>query len=137
MVGEVGGEVGGVVGGIQNRSRHTYRASDRAAGCEMTKDELINVLPGGKHHEVATAWAAGKGELQFDASYSEWETLGLVASFDRILDYRIKPQVVRYRVALMQTDNGCAYCHMTLSEEFTEAHSDFVRWATDWIEVTV
>jgi len=51
--------------------------------------------------------------------------------------YRVKPEVVRYRVALMQPDSGRFYTAITEDTgPRLEESRYFIRWLTDWQEVS-
>lgn len=90
-----------------------------------------------KHCEVIKAWADG-AEIQVKVS-GTWSTIASYPTWYEDLEYRIKPQTIRYRVAL------CKYLNQftTFSaENEIQANSivtspGFVRWLTDWIEVEV
>jgi len=88
-----------------------------------------------KHAEVIKAWADGK-QIEFLAPNSgNWVTVGWNPSWDEGCAYRVKPETIRYRVALaasgpitVRTENYAA----------TLVHAPgFKRWLTDWIEVEV
>lgn len=106
----------------------------------MTKDELRSVLPGGKNHEVATKWANDdKAVLQARCNPAESFYDVRTPNFRPELEWRIKPEVLKYRVALMRNSSrpyiNLAY---TASDEmFVKASHAFVKWVSDWQEVEV
>ena len=110
----------------------------------MTKDELRSVLPGGKNHEVAMKWLNDdKAVLQWrDPAFQEgFQTITSTGcpNFKPILEWRIKPEVLRYRVALMMNSSrSYIYLAYTASDEmFVKASDAFVKWVSDWQEVEV
>ena len=55
-------------------------------------------------------------------------------------EYRVKREVVKYRVALMQGECGFYWTNTVNNDaqvENCESHNRFVRWLTDWREVEV
>lgn len=103
----------------------------------MTRDELRSVLPGGKHHDVAMKWVADDAAvLQANHGDSEWHETN-TPSFIVGREYRIKPQVLRYRVAIMRNLNNTLYPSIADSDLAAETLSGchhFVKWAGDWRE---
>lgn len=103
----------------------------------MTRDELRSVLPGGKWHEVAMKWAADPAAVLqcWGISSQSWLDTK-VPTFAIGKPYRIKPQVLRYRVALFHGNKG-GYVNIAEREETAESwakHPDFIRWLGDWQE---
>ena len=99
----------------------------------MTRDELRSVLPGGKHHDVAMKWVADDAAvLQANHGDSEWHETN-TPSFIVGREYRIKPQVLRYRVALMSY--GLAFASTNDSVTAIINNGNFERWLGDWQEV--
>lgn len=105
-----------------------------------TKDEVRSILPGGKWHEVAMKWVAD------DAAVLQWAQTTSKHWYDQpphAIDpfcdgyqWRIKPQVLRYRVALFHGNKG-GYVNIAEREETAESwakHPDFIRWLGDWQE---
>ena len=108
-----------------------------------TKDEVRSILPGGKWHEVAMKWVAD------DAAVLQWAQTTSKHWYDQpphAIDpfcdgyqWRIKPQVLRYRVAKMQyQDISTKYLQSCFTEEgerILSRYQAFRGWASDWIEV--
>jgi len=106
----------------------------------MTKDELRSVLPGGKNHEVATKWANDdKAVLQARCNPAESFYDVRTPNFRPELEWRIKPEVLKYRVAVMETYRGPYNVMVTTSfdKDYMEKQPEFVRWVSDWQEVEV
>lgn len=95
------------------------------------------------HDALVRAWLDGKAVQFFDSAKSLWIDMDRAHRADKMphfyregTDYRIKPETVRYRVALM--DNRSTLTADNLQEERTLfAQPSFVRWLTDWIEAPV
>ena len=111
----------------------------------MTKDELRAVLEGGKHHQVAQAWlASDEAVLQINYGSSKWDEI-INPSFTDGYKYRIKPETLRYRVALCRfsSDRVSRLSLSTSSVNTLEAMESleqtawFVRWLGDWQEIEV
>ena len=108
----------------------------------MTKDEARSILPGGKWHEVAMKWVDDPAAvLQYRSPNGDgvWRNQSDVGcgSLANDYDWRIKPQTLRYRVALMRV-NKCVFPTIVTCGNQAEslAHNPgFERWATDWQEV--
>ena len=101
----------------------------------MTKDELRSVLPGGKWHEVAMKWAADDAavlQVRDPLFNHKWDSTD-TAHFVGGCEYRIKPQVLRYRVALMSY--GLAFASTNDSVTAIINNGNFERWLGDWQEV--
>jgi len=116
-----------------------------------------------KYAGVIHAWADGK-EIQYRygrivegrirAANEDWETylnnekLGILAQphfGDKTLEWRIKPETFRYRVALMKGDSGEYWAKLVhhnedeikMDIENSINYPNFVKWLTDWVEVKV
>jgi len=87
-----------------------------------------------KHAELIKAWADG-AEIQYKDEFGDWNNAnGEGLYWGTYTEYRIKPVVKKYRVALMNGYTG------TVDDEkeakATEFDRCFVRWLTDWVEYT-
>lgn len=92
------------------------------------------------HAEVIKAWADGK-QIQFrwddDGTWKDWKRD--TPSFYPTCQYRIRPETIRYRVALCESPDG----KWTMTQDDggvgvdIEDDPTFARWLTDWIEVEV
>ena len=90
-----------------------------------------------KHRDLIIAWANGE-KIQYKEN-NEW--------IDRVspvwsdfTEYRIKPEVIRYRVALYKQYDVILTCSVVNNEEQEKIMFElngFVKWLTDWIEVEV
>ena len=92
-----------------------------------------------KYADVIKAWADGKDiEVKYLSDeipkFMDYVLLGIPDFFDSNCVWRIKPETLRYRVALMK-ENGF---YITASEEggvVTEKHSCFVNLADSFSTV--
>ena len=108
----------------------------------MTRDELRAVLEGGKHDEVLKAWLADdKVILQWRyGPNGAWCDYHEVSKIERLMELRIKPKALQYRVALFAYPN----CEPYLCFATTELHiknfpenRNFAHWLGDWQEIEV
>ena len=97
------------------------------------------------HYDTIVAWAEGK-TIQVlctgDRYWYDWKLDDVAPAFCRDIEYRVKPETIRYRTYLHKTINGDLHyveivteadCRMRSPEERPE----FVRWLGDWQEVEV
>ena len=94
-----------------------------------------------KHAALIKAWADG-ATIQFRRTDSKWRNcVKNIPAWDKAPDaeYRVKPETLKYRVALFKEAIG--YWSDTTAYEETatewEGLRTFVRWLTDWIEVEI
>lgn len=92
-----------------------------------------------KHHDLIVAWAADTSrKVQCRRPRGQWTTLDETPIWDPGFEYRFADSVLRYRVALF--DNGAQRWTTTTDSPTTAANWEetkgFIRWITDWIEVT-
>ena len=95
------------------------------------------------HDELVRAWLDGKTLQYLDGDV--WIDIPNANVADKLphlyrssTGYRIKPVMVRYRVALLAQSNGehCPAAVDSLQEEHRlQGRPGFVRWLTDWTEV--
>ena len=91
---------------------------------------------------VIHAWADGRAvQWRTGVEWYGYTTTGSGEGFNaKHVEWRIKPEVVRYRVALFRTDDNFFYT-LTTSETFydkgVEGRKSFVRWLGDWQEVEI
>jgi hypothetical protein len=72
------------------------------------------------------------------ATWRDWIKGGYYfPHFSSEFEWRVKPDTLRYRVALMKGESSSTYWIAALSIEETEQHPSFVRWLHDWQEVEV
>jgi hypothetical protein len=95
-----------------------------------------------KWASVIHAWADGKVvQLRLDGEWVDCTYYDSGNGFNaEHVKWRIKPEVVRYRVALFKTDSGSFYIltiDTTFNDTGVEQKSAFVRWLGDWQEVEV
>ena len=101
-----------------------------------------------KYCEVIKAWADGKTIQQQNISqcnglWSNWYGVGgETPDFgSEFLKWRIKPETIKYRVALMKSETTDGYWFEVVNLHITalELEEDvfFVKWITDWIEVEI
>jgi hypothetical protein len=93
-----------------------------------------------KHAELIHKWADDDSLfIEFKITNTgEWAIANHPAWEDET-EYRIKPEVLRYRVALFEQDNRCWSCSFDTDKECfdVEKMKFFVKWVSDWIEVEV
>jgi len=91
-----------------------------------------------KHRDLIIAWANGE-DIQYSFKGSEWEDTDSPC-WETNSEYRIKPEVIRYRVALYKQYDGILTCSVVNNKEQEKKMFElngFVKWLTDWIEVEV
>ena len=91
-----------------------------------------------KHREIIKAWADG-AEIQFFNNFKKaWEGIPEPVWSDEV-QYRVKPQTIRYKVGLQKTSDGFDTLTAATEEHasYIEKYPDFIRWITDWIKVEV
>jgi len=86
-----------------------------------------------KHRDLIIAWANGE-EIQAKSN-NTWQFISTPTWFDDI-EYRIKPEVVRYRVACFKDGSTVTADNNSEVKEY-ETDRAFIKWLTDWIEVEV
>lgn len=93
--------------------------------------------------EVIKAWADGKAIQGRRIGSVEWHDFcapGWLPAFNGPdWEWRVKPQAVRYRLALFREHNGAFVTTASTPETAAklEEHLAFIRWLTDWQEVEV
>jgi hypothetical protein len=92
------------------------------------------------HAEVIKAWADG-AVIQFRYSVDgKWYECLSQPGWDPLAQFRVKPEPLKYRVALLRGFDGELYTTTSANlsqEETIESYSSFVRWLTDWTEVEI
>jgi len=86
-----------------------------------------------KHRDIIIAWADGEN-IQYKLC-KKWIDVEWAPSWDEETEYRIKPEVIRYRVGLFK--DGIEAAENTRQESNWQSTENFVKWLTDWIEVEV
>lgn len=96
----------------------------------MTPERAKELLP------IIQAFADGK-TVQMQDGYNGWLDLPS-PTFQSNTTYRIKPDPIKYRLALFKY-NGRTWVTVLNADESTsiEDYPQFNRWITDWIEVEV
>jgi hypothetical protein len=92
-----------------------------------------------KHRDLIIAWANDKSlEIQYETTDHEWRDASSPA-WNEDYGYRIKPEVIRYRVAIFSDVNStiAATKKDEIAKFWEEKNPDFKKWLTDWIEVEV
>lgn len=88
-----------------------------------------------KHYDCIVAWANG-ATIQMRGDPTEhWSTLHYTPLWTPGIEYRVKPEVRKYRVGLMSGPAG--YPIAAMDEKHAkelEKSSVVIRWLTDWIE---
>ena len=99
---------------------------------QLIKEKEVKNKPR-KHAEVIKAWADG-ADIQFRVrDVSDWKD-DPRPSWVPSLEYRVKPEMRKFRVALLDRGDVVA-----IDNHATEAEgwNSFVRWLTDWQEYEV
>lgn len=95
-------------------------------------------MPKRPHCDLIKAWADG-AEIQYLCQTTDqWiDTSGPMWS--PMTNYRIKPQTIKYRVALFLNMSSSTFYTSTAEGEDNnwEKLPAFVRWLTDWVEVEI
>ena len=90
-----------------------------------------------KHRDLIKAWADGAVIEHYRVGFG-WEECSFnTPCWSQATNYRIKPQIIKYRVALLKVGdvvytnsyNDVAYAERCSKEK------DFVKWLGDWQEV--
>ena len=94
-----------------------------------------------KHADMIIKWAETGRKLQYIDSYGEWHDVLGTPGWHAGTKYRFKPEVLRYRTALIMSGSG-SYGTCSVNSEFgvrqVESLSSFVKWIdTEWKEVEV
>lgn len=96
-----------------------------------------------KHHDLICQWAADTSrKVEWSQNGGRtWYALSSVPLWDESVEYRFADSVLRYRVALFDDDDGAGANWVEIvrteaAERSCEAAGNFVRWITDWTEVT-
>ncbi|MDD3644366.1 MAG: hypothetical protein PHR19_02440 [Bacteroidales bacterium] len=92
-----------------------------------------------KHRDLIIAWA-NDTSLKFEYLHNgNWVNVCGCPAFNIMYEYRIKPEVIRYRVALFQSieNKYLLFTQETVNEHTIRQDKDFIKWLTDWIEVEV
>ncbi len=97
-----------------------------------------------KHAEVIKAWADGAQIQEKRPCYNLWKDVGIDGAavlFSNGSDYRVKPEVVKYRRFLWGSPHSKQVLTVHEEEQKREPREtwvNFVRWIdTDWQEVEV
>jgi hypothetical protein len=89
-----------------------------------------------KHRDLIIAWANGE-EIQVNNGNNTWDNLQNPSWYEDT-EYRIKPEVIKYRNALYKSAN----CYYVIAEKESTGSvylgsGVFIKYLTDWIEVEV
>jgi len=88
-----------------------------------------------KHKDLIIAWANDTSlKIECNGHLNIWTDCDS-PSWHEDVEYRIKPEVIRYRVALF--DIGTCSCDSKEEMNDFEKLPSFKKWLTDWIEVEV
>jgi hypothetical protein len=87
-----------------------------------------------KHRDLIIAWANGEA-IQYKPC-EEWIDVEWNPAWDVDTEYRIKHEVIRYRVALL-SNNETITANNDDEEKSYKRIKAFKKWITDWIEVEV
>lgn len=93
-----------------------------------------------KHYDLILEWIKDTSrKLEYSANGRAWNSVPFNApKWDESVEYRFADSVLRYRVALFN-DHGAdrvGVVRTEAAERSCEAAGNFVRWITDWTEVT-
>ena len=91
-----------------------------------------------KHADFIIAWANG-ATIQRQIAYENTWCDDIYPTWSTQCDYRIKPETIKYRVALYKQDGDswCGFVTSHTQEKTVQSCNSFYRWLTDWIEVEV
>lgn len=92
-----------------------------------------------KHAELIKAWADGAEIQGKHPSWDDWENAAY-PSWTPEYEFRIKPETIRYRVALCCGGAGVRYPEIVGTEQQAAVLAGghcFIDWLTDWVEVEV
>lgn len=91
-----------------------------------------------KHAELIKQWADG-AEIQVRRANGEWCNCTPLWSTDPNVEYRIKPQTIKYRQYLVRYDGGNIGVNTVMDWEGyqPQMHYRFLKWLGDWQEVEV
>lgn len=85
-----------------------------------------------KNKDYIKAWAKGE-KLQFKTLSADWTTGDTNLSFKYLgIQYRIKPEVGKYRIALYSNKPYMVYNDTDAT--IAKANSSFIKWLSPWIE---
>ena len=104
-----------------------------------------------KWYNEIIAWAEGKHIQYKKSGTSDWNDYlndSLAPSFSIENDYRVKPNIIKYRLYLRSNysvpaiiDYAMVYCanneDADIKSSTIEECSSFAKWLTDWIEIEV
>lgn len=87
-----------------------------------------------KHAELIKKWADDTSlKIEFTYNNLDWR-YDVDPYWDELAKYRIKPEVIRYRLALVKPNLIVAIDNT--DQEITYKNSPvFKKWLTDWVEV--
>lgn len=104
----------------------------------LDDDDYEHRIKPHRWQECKDAQAAGKAVQGRFVGAKSWLDQ-TVWDFDQLNgEFRIKPETMRYRIALMRAPNGGQYTVTADDEselEIAEGLSEFVKWVGDWQEV--
>lgn len=91
------------------------------------------------HANVIHAWANG-ADVQYKVVDSDFGWIDTAQpTFFPSWSWRIKPVILRYRIARMKNIFSCAEYHVlatnTEEQEKVQKNLSFVKWVSDWTEV--
>src|SRR5574337_1787543 len=89
-----------------------------------------------KHAELIKKWADDTSlKIQYNLR-GRWIDIS-PPSWTEEYNYRIKPEVIRYRVALLENERNHYVLTTTENAEAVRitTNTKFIKWITDWIEV--
>jgi len=87
-----------------------------------------------KHRDLIIAWANGE-KIQYKAQ-NTWLDHN-TPSWTNLTEYRIKPEVIRYRLGLQQLTSYKKSLFIDIAGDLSPMRNGFIEWKTDWIEVEV
>lgn len=102
-----------------------------ANGGEIQWRNKVNILTAPAGIRIENSWESDKGV----------NVLAMLNNPD--IEWRIKPETLRYRVYLIRnpSDMGPKYWVQTITDDHdasaAESVRGFVKWLTDWIEVEI
>lgn len=90
------------------------------------------------HCDLIKAWADGAKIQYFSLLSGTWVDLDGEPLWKKDTKYRIKPEVMKYRVAIFLYGSNTTFsANSEKQAKDWQQNSHFVKWLTDWIEYEV
>lgn len=93
-----------------------------------------------KHADLIHKWADDTSlKFQYKSRDENWRDCVIRPDWSTDLKYRINPEVIRYRVALLRGvfKNDVYITSDEDREKYLQGSTNFIKWLTDWKEVEI